>query len=101
MSDSFHGMPITPNWLIANLGEEQDWRDRLLVGVFCFCVSYWRPEQIALAVKYARRLMIDCGAFSIWMANLRAQRKPRPGRGCGRDRHGASPSPRSPDWPPI
>lgn len=75
MSDSFHGMPITPNWLITNLGEEQAWRDRLLVGVYCFCVSYWRPDQIELAVKYARRLMIDCGAFSIWMANLRAHAK--------------------------
>lgn len=75
MSDSFHGTPITPNWLLANLGEPEPWRRKTLLRTFCFCVSYWRPDQIELVAGIARRVMIDCGAFSIWMANLRAHLK--------------------------
>lgn len=65
MSHSFHGTPITPDGLL----------ERLTVGLYCFCVSYWRPDQIALVARIARRVMIDCGAFSVWMANLRAHAK--------------------------
>lgn len=65
MSDSYHGTPITPDRLL----------EQLTVGVYCFCVSYWRPDQIELVCKIARKVMIDCGAFSIWMANRRAMEK--------------------------
>lgn len=65
MSDSYHGAPITPNRLL----------EMLTVGAYCFCVSYWRPDQIELVCRIARRVMLDCGAFSIWMANLRARLK--------------------------
>ena len=65
MSDSFHGTPITPTRLLK----------ALTVGLYCFCVSYWRPDQMELVAKIARRVMIDCGAFSIWQANRRAREK--------------------------
>lgn len=75
MSDSFHGTPITPNPLLSSLAESQPWRRKTLLRTFCFCVSYWRPDQIKLVSQIARRVMIDNGAFSIWMANLRARLK--------------------------
>lgn len=72
MSDSFHGTPITPDGLLKGLcigllGP--------VIGLYCFCVSYWRPDQIALLARIARRVMIDNGAFSIWMANRRARER--------------------------
>lgn len=65
MSDSYHGTPITPDGLLKQLA----------VGVYCFCVSYWRADQIELVCGIARKVMIDCGAFSIWMSNRRAMEK--------------------------
>lgn len=68
MSDSFHGTPITPNWLLKGLCVGQYGP---VIGLYCFCVSYWRPDQISLVCKIARRVMIDCGAFSVWQENLK------------------------------
>lgn len=65
MTDAFHGTPITPDALLKGLRKR----------TYCFCVSYWRPDQIALVAQIARRVMIDNGAFSIWMANRRAAAK--------------------------
>lgn len=75
MSDAFHGTPITPSWLLEGLKKR----------AYCFCVSYWRPDQIELIAAIARRVMIDCGAFSVWMANRRAKAKWIKGGRIGRE----------------
>lgn len=59
MTDAYHGTPITPKSLL----------DGLPVRRFNFCASFFRPDQIDLLVRICRRLMIDNGAFSAWMAN--------------------------------
>jgi hypothetical protein len=58
MADAYHGLPITPNAVLEMLGRR------------CYCVSYFRPDQIALAASIALRVMIDNGAFSAWKKGL-------------------------------
>lgn len=65
MSESFHGTPITPDTLLMSLKPR----------TICCCISYWRPDQMALLARIARKVMIDCGAYSIFMANRRAMEK--------------------------
>lgn len=60
----YHGTPITPN----NVFEEHiPFRNAL--------VSFARPDQFNLAKKYAKEIMIDNGAFSIWSKSKKAKNK--------------------------
>ncbi len=52
----YHGTPITPNDVFR---EHMHFRNAL--------VSYARPDQFELAKVHAKEIMIDNGAFSIWM----------------------------------
>lgn len=58
MADAYHGLPITPNAVLEMLGRR------------CYCVSFFRPDQIGQAAAIARRVMIDNGAFSAWRKGL-------------------------------
>lgn len=57
-AEAYHGLPITPNAVLDMLGRR------------CYCVSYYRPDQIAQAVLIALKVMIDNGAFSAWKQGL-------------------------------
>lgn len=52
MASIYHGTPITPNAALEALA------GRL------FCISYARPDQLAILLRIAAGLMIDNGAFS-------------------------------------
>lgn len=58
MAEAFHGTPITPQSVLTNLGARN------------YCVSYYRPDQMALVADLALRVMIDNGAFSAWKKGL-------------------------------
>jgi len=62
----YHGTPITPNRTMRTLDGRR------------FCVSWFRPDQVALAHEIGVAVMLDCGAFSYWMARLRGQPIPEP-----------------------
>lgn len=51
----YHGGPITPNDAALAV-----WRGRHAF------VSFWRPDQIALAAEYSQTFALDNGAFSAW-----------------------------------
>src|SRR5579863_24757 len=60
MAEAFHGTPITSaNDVVLNA-----------LGARHYCVSYYRPEQMEIVSKIARRVMIDNGAFSAWKKRL-------------------------------
>lgn len=58
MATAWHGTPITPAEVLTLLGARR------------YCVSYYRPDQIAVLVKLAVCLMIDNGAFSAWRKGI-------------------------------
>jgi hypothetical protein len=60
MADAFHGT-----------ADHAQRGARGMLGRRCYCVSYFRPDQIALvALSIALRVMIDNGAFSAWKKGL-------------------------------
>lgn len=59
MTDAYHGTPITPNAVLEALGPRN------------FCVSFYHSSQISLVQRRSKSTMIDNGAFSAWMANLK------------------------------
>lgn len=52
MTLHFHGTPITPAEVLLTLAGR------------CFCVSYFRPEQVRQAHQIGQSVMLDNGAFS-------------------------------------
>lgn len=50
----YHGTPITPRAVIESLAGHS------------FCVSFARPDQVALAHQLGQSVMLDNGAFSVW-----------------------------------
>jgi hypothetical protein len=65
MALCYHGTPMTPNAAF-----EQVMRQRAA------CVSFFRPDQTALAEQLCAFLMYDNGAFSYWMQAVRAGADP-------------------------
>lgn len=57
----YHGTPITPNNAFDTLMSDRG-----------ACVSFFRPDQIDQAERSCPHLMLDNGAFSFWMAAIRA-----------------------------
>ncbi len=60
---AFHGTPITPLEVLTTLAKR------------AYCVSYFRPDQIAQLINLASVLMIDNGAFSAWKKGLTLDRE--------------------------
>jgi hypothetical protein len=58
MTIAYRGTPLTPNDLLHQLAGRH------------FCVSYFRPDQIAVVDDAAQSLMIDNGAFSAWQKGI-------------------------------
>lgn len=56
MTIHFHGTPITPLTALRKLAGRH------------YCVSHWRPEQVALCHQIAQSVLLDNGAFSAWKA---------------------------------
>ena len=56
----YHGTPITPTATMLTLAGK------------CFCVSHFRPDQVALAHQIGQSVMLDNGAFSKWKAERKA-----------------------------
>lgn len=54
MSLHFHGTPITPLSVLADLGGR------------CFCVSYAAPDQVVRCHELGQSIMLDNGAYSFW-----------------------------------
>jgi hypothetical protein len=52
----YHGTPITPRGVLGRLPGR------------CFCVSFARPDQIAVCHEIGQSIMLDIGAFSLWTA---------------------------------
>lgn len=50
----YHGTPITPAAVMLSLAGK------------CFCVSHFRPDQVAVAHQIGQSVMLDNGAFSKW-----------------------------------
>ena len=50
----YHGTPITGVGVLGRLAGR------------CFCVSYARPEQVAVCHEIGQSVMLDNGAFSLW-----------------------------------
>lgn len=50
----YHGTPITPNAVMLSLAGKH------------FCVSHYRPDQVAVAHQIGQSVMLDNGAFSKW-----------------------------------
>lgn len=60
MAFVYHGTPLTP-------------REALLAaGARGYCVSFFRPDDLDAVEAIAPHVMYDNGAFSFWMAALRA-----------------------------
>jgi hypothetical protein len=62
-----HGTPITPNALLEQLDGAS------------FCVSFARPDQLEAAIEKVGQdeiLLLDNGAFSIWMAGRKGKKLP-------------------------
>lgn len=63
MTMHYHGTPITPRpALLAMAGRS-------------FCVSYARPEQVAMCHEIGQSVMLDNGAFSFWRDALAGRRE--------------------------
>lgn len=60
MTLHYHGTPITPNALMYELKGN------------CFCVSWWRPDQLEIALQVGQSVLGDNGAFSRFTAIRRA-----------------------------
>lgn len=60
MTLHYHGLPCTPLRVLYTLAGRH------------FCVSYSRPEQVEYAHQIGQAVMLDNGAFSLWMADKRA-----------------------------
>lgn len=60
MTIHYHGTPITPLEVLYSLAGRH------------FCVSWFRPEQVEKAHQIGQSVMLDNGAFSLWMADRRA-----------------------------
>jgi hypothetical protein len=56
MTIHYHGTPITPLAEIDSIAGEH------------FCVSHWRPDQVALCHRIGQTVLLDNGAFSAWTA---------------------------------
>jgi hypothetical protein len=54
MTLHYHGTPITPNHVMLSMAGR------------CFCVSFYRPDQVELAHQIGQSVMLDNGAFSAW-----------------------------------
>lgn len=59
-----HGTPITPWSVIEAAGERN------------FCVSYYRPDQVAWVDANSLTWFGDCGTFSFWQAAMKAGAQP-------------------------
>lgn len=55
---AFHGTPITPEPVLRSLKGRN------------FCVSFFRPDQIAIIAEIAASFILDNGAFSAWKKGL-------------------------------
>jgi hypothetical protein len=55
----YHGTPITPRKVLAELTGR------------CFCVSFWRPDDVEWRHQYGQSVMLDNGAFSAWQEAIR------------------------------
>jgi hypothetical protein len=56
MTTIYHGTPMTPRAALEAMADRS------------FCVSYYRPDDMATVDRIADGLMLDNGAFSFWMA---------------------------------
>ena len=56
MTIHYHGTPITPRSVLHELAGH------------CFCVSYWKPQDVEICHSIGQSVMIDNGAFSAWKA---------------------------------
>jgi len=56
----YHGTPLSPRAALQAMAGR------------AFCVSFYRPDDIALAAQIGDGLMLDNGAFSFWMAARKA-----------------------------
>ena len=54
----YHGTPITPRRVLLELGGKH------------FCVSFARPEDVAVCHQIGQSVMLDNGAFSIWRRGI-------------------------------
>lgn len=59
---AYHGTPITPQSSLVTLGGNQH----------DFCVSFFRPDQVAWVDENSRSWFGDNGVFSFWMAALKS-----------------------------
>jgi hypothetical protein len=66
MTLHYHGTPITGTEVFLTLPGKH------------FCVSHFRPDQVAQAHHLGQSVMLDNGAFSKWKAERRASAQGRP-----------------------
>ena len=59
---AYHGGPITP-YDVFDLVVDG--------GQRALCVSFYTPYQIEMAARDSSELMIDCGSFAAWTANMK------------------------------
>lgn len=61
MTIHYHGTPITPKEVLQSLAGH------------CFCVSFYRPDNIVRCHAIGQSVMLDNGAYSIWRGSGEAK----------------------------